>query len=82
MEKMSKLIVGAAIAVVSIASPALAQRASRSDPSVSVRHRTHVRISSYQNGFSSSIVPSVPPAYDPGRPYVYVPGMASGGGGF
>ena len=44
---MSKLIFGAAIAAVSIASPALAQYASRIDQQISVHHRQHLRLSSH-----------------------------------
>ena len=82
MSTFSKLIFGAAIAAVSIASPALAQYAAH-DPSVSVHHGKHLRIYNYTS--APSDVPSGglgPRSWvgDPaGRPYVYIPGMASGG---
>jgi len=79
MANVSKLIFGAAIAAASIASPALAQ----SDPSI--HHRN--RITSYQSDPRTLAAP--PTEYlrdrrtwvgDPaGRPYVYIPGQASGG---
>jgi hypothetical protein len=88
MANVSKLIFGAAIAAVSIASPALA--AHKGKP-----------ISAYQNGYVTRsqgrgvynfapVAPSVPaftsPPRDPrswvgdpaSRPYVYVPGSAEG----
>jgi hypothetical protein len=64
MANVSKLILGAAVAAVSIGSPALAQYASQSDPSISVHHSKHLRISSHQSG--SRAFASVPPVYDPG----------------
>ena len=81
-EIMSKLIFGAAIAAVSIASPALAQYASRSDPQISVHHRQHLRLSSHPSYSPALASPPRDPRTwvgDPaGRPYVYVPGMAEG----
>jgi hypothetical protein len=50
MATISKMILGAAIVAVSIASPALAQYASRSGPSISVHHSKHLRITSHQSG--------------------------------
>jgi hypothetical protein len=64
MANVSKLILSAAIGAVSIASPALAQYASQSDPSISVHHSKNLRISSHQSG--SRAFASVPPVYDPG----------------
>jgi hypothetical protein len=46
MSTFSKLIFGAAIAAVGIASPALAQYAAH-DPSISVHHGKHLRIYNY-----------------------------------
>jgi hypothetical protein len=78
---MSKLIFGAAIAAVSIGSPALAQYASRSDPQISVHHR-HLRLSSHPSDSPALASPPRDPRTwvgDPaGRRYVYVPGMAEG----
>jgi hypothetical protein len=56
MANVSKLIFGAAIGAVTIASPALAN-ASQSGPSISVHHVKHHRISSHQSG-SRTLVPS------------------------
>jgi len=67
MANVSKLILSAAVGAVSIASPALAQYASQSDPSISVHHSKHlriIRISSHQSG--SRAFASVPPFYNPG----------------
>ena len=72
MANVSKLIVGAAIAVASIATPAMA--AHKGKP-----------ISAHQNGYVTrgsqvrgvyNFVPAPRSVYDPARPYVYVPGMA------
>ena len=57
MANVSKVILGVAIAAVSIASPALAQYASQSGPSISVHLGKHHRISSHQSG-SRALVPS------------------------
>ena len=57
MENASKLIIAAAIAAVTIASPALAN-ASQSGPSISVHQGKHHRISSHQSG-SRTWVPSL-----------------------
>jgi hypothetical protein len=56
MANASKLIIAAAIAAVTIASPALAN-ASQSGPSISVHQGKHHRISSHQSG-SRALVPS------------------------
>jgi hypothetical protein len=56
MANVSKLIFGAAIAAVTIASPALALYASQSGPSISVHQGKHHRISSHQSG-SRALVP-------------------------
>jgi hypothetical protein len=50
MATVSKLKLGAVIAAVSIASPALAQYAFQSDPSISVHHSKYLRMSSHRNG--------------------------------
>ena len=79
MANISKEIVGAAIAAVSIASPALA--AHKSKPS-SAHQNGYVTQSGQRSGVSAfaSVSRSVD---DPaGRPYVYVPGEAFQGGGF
>jgi hypothetical protein len=92
---VSKLIFGAAIAAASLASPALAQYASQSDRSISLHHSKHLSISSHRlvNSLGAvqsgptfapppTEIPSNPQSWvgDPaGRPYVYIPGMASGG---
>jgi hypothetical protein len=57
MANVSKLIFGAAIAAVTIVSPALAQYASQSGPPISVHQGKHHRISSHQSG-SRAFVPS------------------------
>jgi len=62
-----------------IASPALAQHASK-----------HLRTSTYQSNPRALASPPTEIPQDPrswvgdpaGRPYVYIPGQASGGGGF
>ena len=56
MANASKLIFGAAIAAVTIVSPALAHYASQSGPSISVHQGKHHRMSSYQSG-SRALVP-------------------------
>jgi hypothetical protein len=43
MATVSKLMLGAVIAAVSIASPALAQYASQSDPSISAHHSKYLK---------------------------------------
>jgi hypothetical protein len=50
MTNVSKLMLGAAIVALSIASPALAQSASQSDPSISTHHSKHLKKSSHRNG--------------------------------
>lgn len=62
MANVSKVILGVAIAVVSIASPAFAQYASQSGPSISAHHSKHFRISSHRNG--SRAFASVPRSVD------------------
>jgi hypothetical protein len=62
MANVSKVILGVAIAVVSIASPALAQYASQSGPSISAHHSKHFRISSHRSG--SRAFASVPRSVD------------------
>jgi hypothetical protein len=56
MANVSKLIFGTAIVAVTIASPALAQYASQSGPSISVHQEKHHRISSHQSA-SRALVP-------------------------
>jgi hypothetical protein len=53
MATVSKLMLGAVIAAVSIASPAFAQYASQSDPSISVQHSKYVKKSSHRNGYDA-----------------------------
>ena len=81
MSTVSKLIFGAAIAAVSIASPALAQYAAH-DPSISVHHGKHLRIYNYTSPPSDD-TPSLGPRSwvgDPaGRPYHYDPEYAPNG---
>ena len=68
MATVSKMMLGAVIAAVSIASPAFAQYASRSDPSISVQHSKYVKKSSHRNGYDA--FGTVPAVYDPaGQPY-------------
>jgi hypothetical protein len=50
MTNVLKLMLGAAIAALSIASPALAQSASQSDPSISAHHSKHLKKSTHRNG--------------------------------
>ena len=76
------ILLGILAAIVWIASPALAQYASQSD---SVHHRQRLRLSSHPSDSGFTSPPRDPRSWvcDPaGRPYVYVPGQASGGGGF
>ena len=84
-------ILGVFAAILCIVSPALAQYGSQSDRSISVHQRKHVRMSTHQSDYSRAL--ASPPSEnlrdprtwvgDPaGRPYVYVPGQASGGGGY
>jgi hypothetical protein len=83
--KLSLFILGVFAAIVCIASPASAQFASQSDPSI--HHRKHVGISSHQSDPRALASPPTEIPRDPrtwvgdpaGRPYVYVPGQASGG---
>jgi hypothetical protein len=87
--RLSLFILGVA-AIIWIASPALAQYASQSERSISVRQRKHVTISIHQSDSRALASPSTENLRDPrtwvgdpaGRPYVYVPGQASGGGGY
>jgi len=50
MTNVSKLMFGAAIAALSIASPTFAQSASQSDPSISAHHSKYFKKSSHRNG--------------------------------
>lgn len=50
MATVSKVILGGVVVAASIASPALAQCASQSSPSISVHHSKHLRITSHQSG--------------------------------
>jgi hypothetical protein len=54
MANVLKLILSAAVGAVSIASPALAQYAFQSDPSISVHRSKNLRISSHQSGSRAS----------------------------
>jgi hypothetical protein len=79
--RLSLFILGMFAAIILIASPALAQYASRSDP---IRHGQRPRSSSPPSDSAFTSPPRDPRTWvgDPaGRPYVYIPGMASGGGG-
>jgi hypothetical protein len=68
MATVSKMMLGAVIAAVSIASPAFAQYASRSDPSISAQHSKYAKKSSHRNGYDA--FGTVPAVYDPaGQPY-------------
>jgi hypothetical protein len=72
MTTVSKLMLGAVIAAVSIASPALAQYASQSD---SVHHSKYLKKNSQRTG--ADAFASAPRGADPGaKPYHY-----GGGGG-
>ena len=76
MATVSKLMLGAAIAVASIASPALAQQTSKSDPSISVHHNKYLKKSSQRTG--SDAFDSEPRGADPGaKPYHYGGGSGS-----
>jgi hypothetical protein len=76
MATVSKLMFGAVIAVASIASPALAQHASQSDPSISAHHSKYLKKSSQRNG--SDAFASEPRGADPGaKPYHYGGGSGS-----
>jgi hypothetical protein len=76
MTNVSKLMLGAAIAAVSIASPALAQSASQSDPSISAHHSKYLKKSSHRNG-TDAFASEPYRGADPGaKPYHY-----GGGGG-
>jgi hypothetical protein len=85
--RLLQFILGAFAAIVCIASPASAQYASQSDRSISVHHRKNLRTSTHQSGSRAFTSPPTEIPRDPrtwvgdpaGRPYVYVPGMASGG---
>jgi hypothetical protein len=83
MATVSKLIFGAAIAVASIASQALAQRASQSDPPISAHHRQHLRVSSRPSDSGALTSPPRDPRSwvgDPAsRPYHYDPEFAPNG---
>ena len=70
MANVSKVILGVAIAAVSIASPALAQHASQSGPSISAHHGKHLRISSHRSG--SRAFATAPRSLDgPAGPYSF-----------
>jgi hypothetical protein len=80
-------VLGAFAVIVCIASQASAQYASQSDRSISVHHRKNFRTSAHQSDSRAFTSPPTEIRRDPrtwvgdpaGRPYVYVPGMASGG---
>ena len=67
MASVSNLFFAATIAAVSIASLALVQYGSQNDPALSVHHRKHLKI-----------LAAVTVGAGLGRPYQYVPGVASG----
>jgi len=76
MATVSKLMLGAVIAVASITSPALAQHTSQSDPSISAHHSKYLKKSSQRNG--SDAFASEPRGADPGaKPYHYGGGSGS-----
>jgi len=80
--RLSLFILRIFAVIVLIASPALAQYASRSD---SVVPGQRSRLSNHPSDSDLTSPPRDPRTWvgDPaGRPYVYIPGMASGGGGF
>jgi hypothetical protein len=69
MVTVLKLMLGAVIAAVSIASPAVAQYASQSDP-ISAHHSKYLKKSSQRNG--ADAFASQPRGADPGaKPYHY-----------
>jgi hypothetical protein len=74
MANVSKLIFGAAIAAVSVATPALAAHKGKQ---VSAHQNGYVAQSS-QGGGAYNFVAAPSSVRDPSRPYVYVPGMAAG----
>jgi len=75
MATVSKLMLGAVIAAVSIASPAVAQYASQSDP-ISAHHSKYLKKSSHRNG--ADAFASEPRGADPGaKPYHYGGGSGS-----
>jgi hypothetical protein len=82
MTTVSKQIFGAAIAAVSIATPALAQHASQSDALISAHHRQHLRVSSPPSDTPAFTSPPRDPRSwvgDPAsRPYHYDPGWGGG----
>jgi len=80
MANISKVIAGAAIAAVSIASPALAAHKGKS---ISAHQNGYVARSNQGSGVRAFA--SVPQSWAgdaAGRPYVYVPGEAFHGGGY
>jgi hypothetical protein len=67
MATVSKPMLGAVIAAVSMASPALAQYAFQGDPLISVHHSKYLRKSGHRSGLHAfAVVPVDDPA---GRPY-------------
>jgi hypothetical protein len=75
MATVSKLMLGAVIAVASVASPALAQQTSKSDP-IFVHHDKYLKKSSQRTG--SDAFASEPRGADPGaKPYHYGGGSGS-----
>jgi hypothetical protein len=76
MATVSKLVLGAVIALASIASPALAQQTSKSDLSISVHHNKYLKKSTQRNG--TDAFASEPRGADPGaKPYHYGGGSGS-----
>jgi hypothetical protein len=75
MATVSKLMLGAVIAVAGIASPALAQQASKSD-AISAHHSKYLKKSSQRSG--ADAFASEPRGADPGaKPYHYGGGSGS-----
>jgi hypothetical protein len=67
MAIVSKLMLGAVIAAVSIASPALAQGASQGDPSISAHNSKYLKKATHRSDFHAF---ALAPVDDPaGRPY-------------
>lgn len=76
MATVSKLMLGAVIAVAGIVPPALAQQNSKSDPSISVHHNKYLKKNSQRTG--ADAFASEPRGADPGaKPYHYGGGSGS-----
>ena len=84
--RLLPFILRAFAVIVCIASPVLAE--AQSDRSIAIHHRKYLRTTRQNDSRALALPPAENPrdprtwVGDPaGRPYVYVPGMASGGGG-